>query len=351
MSYLLEYAMEIVKNFVGYRFFLAFFVVICHVYNYEGIGDFAVNAFFLLQGFLVGTKYPIAIDKRTNLSKYALKNIINSLAKIYPVYLMMTLVFFLLHLFALHKGIEEMLYSLGAHIFLIQNMWHEKFVESLNTPTWFLSAYYFNLLMFLCATNLSNKYGSKSVFMLFTTYSIFYFFIIFTTGLYNNYTCYFFAMLRFIDFLFGYILSVYVSKIKKCGFEINYTINLLLLLCVVSYGILFYLKSIYELPSFVSRDFIYLIPSSILMILLFSCDKKKTFITKWLSCDLIQFLGNLSIGIYMYHFIFVRVFFYLYPNMNKLFELVIVVLASIIISYYSQKLFENKIYYIIKRHI
>lgn len=339
--------MEIVKNYVGYRFILALFVVICHVYNNEGIGDFAVNAFFLLQGFLVGMKYPITMKKGLS-SNYGIKNIINSLAKLYPVYLVMTFVFFLLHMYTLHKDSVEMFYSLGAHIFLIQNMWYEKFVESLNTPTWFLSAYYFNLIMYLCASKLSYKYGKKSVLVLCMAYLLFYFLVIFTTGINNNYTCYFFAMMRFADFLFGFIVSIYVVNKKRLILGINYSIKKQLLLCAVLYGIIFYVKNNYTLPSFISRDYIYMIPSSILMVLLFSWDKKKMFITNWLSCDLMQFLGSTSMGIYMYHFIFVRMFFYLYPNMNKLLELIIIIVASIIISYYSQKIFENKIYNFIK---
>ena len=278
-------------------------------------------------------------------------NIKNSLAKLYPVYFMMTIVFFMLQLVAIHKPIVEMLYSLIAHTLLVQNMWYDRFVEPLNSPTWFLSAYFFNLVAFVVMMQLYCKQGKNVTYAFIVLYVFFYFVVIAMTGLCNDYPCYFFAPMRFFDFLIGYSIANFIIENKVIvGFVIkckDWIEIFCLLLCALVYSSNAYMV----LPSFISRDLIYVVPLSMLMVVLCILDNEKTPVGGLLKQRWIMSLGNLSMGIYIYHFLFVRIFVYLFPDFNKYISLLVVITASIVASFYSQKYFEKRTYNWIVRHL
>lgn len=321
--------MGYIANLGGLRFLLALAIVIEHVLLLSPVGHCCVNIFFVISGFLLERK-------RLNKGHVKIADIKKTLIRLTPGYVTMLFVFFFIQYLILKK---LWIVSLFAHIAYVQTWFISTFHQPLNSPTWFLSVYVTLIIFHFLTQRLGG--GVRAIFVIalitihyFAGYS-------FSEDSEISWWYYNFPVAQMVAFFGGCYLANWFNShgtfkpIKYAG-----TIQTLALLMVVFNIFLGYCSSI----SFRFSLNILYAPISILLIwVMVRTDGQRTAINRIFENKYVQMGGGISLQMFIYHFLFVRIFYYVVPELTGWITVPIVVILTLISSYLMEKYYERPI--------
>lgn len=350
-----------IKVLTGMRFLAAFAVLISHSFSifndkFSLLGGIGVFYFFILSGFILSYNYQNKI-KCGNITWY--KFILLRLARIYPIYFMVMLIWGIYGCF--HQAYAT---NSGGLWFFIKTLFLlQSFTLSgsgfFNPPSWSVSV---ELFFYVCFIPLIRFYKNNVYHLILLIaiiqliWSVIYYNFIpensQTWGYYSN------PYYRVIDFIFGIMIYQLFNKNKIQLFnKMNnkYQENSLQYFCIVSLielivlcmPFLFY----YKVESYyLQAPFIYhLVPMLMMGLILVTFLQSNGFIKKLLSTKICCLLGESSYNLYLIHWIFIFGIF----SQRSIFETLMldlfVVILSIIIFIYIEKPLHNNLRNVIKR--
>lgn len=299
-----------IKPLTSLRFFFAFFVFLSHLSylkedkNYKGIfesvfseGFLGVSFFFILSGFILALNYRDKfINKKITLKKFYIAR----LARIYPLHFITMLV----SIFALGSGFKNLLYN----VLLIQSYIPDsKVFFSYNAPSWSISDEMFFYALFPALIIIVYKLSN---FLKITILAAFISLILFLNFILvdekeAHYWLYISPFIRIFDFLLGILLFdllLYLKnkkpELKQSSLnflEIGGIITLIVFLIFHENIAINYRFSIY-----------YWLPMC--MIILgasssFIFKETTTWTSKVLSWKGLVYLGEISFGFYLIHYL------------------------------------------------
>ena len=326
--------MNYILNFNGLRGILAMLVVFAHVSQNQICGKYAVCTFFVLSGFLYGLKYSL------NEKRIQFKNILNSMSKLYPGYFITLVLFALMAVFLLHKDLLVIVKSFFAHIFFFQTWVPHTWFELLNSPTWFLSAYFGILLIFFVV---QERYILLFSFLLLT--------MVLCVFVSEIYWLFFVSpYMRFYDFIIAYFCGKLVGKRNQFDPSCIKQ-SFLFLVTILSIVATIICRIIYWdlMPDSIKYSFIYL-PSSIVVVCVCYVTEKCN-LSFFLKSRVLQYLGSISMQLYIYHWFFARIFFYVFPSASIYVSFLVVVALSVLTAHFMKKYVEKRIYDIVQKRI
>ena len=338
-------------------------IILVVLFHYEIVpfsgGFIGVDIFFIISGYLI-TK--IIIRKDHNAFSY-FGFIKNRIRRIFPgliIMIMFVTLSFILILTPDH--LTKLSHSIISNIFLIPNFyfWTQSNYFDISSSfkpilhTWSLGVefhFYFLwpiLLVFILKLNLIKKINI--LLILFIIISILFIEYVITKGpvfenklLYGKLikdTLFFLSPFRFFEFLFGSLLAINLARPKN-----NFLNEIIFILGL---GLIFF-SSVYingdaHFPSLIS-----LLPLFGAVFLIYS--KEAKYSAYFLRNRFINFFGNISYSLYLYHWpVYVFIKYYKYSSLNfsyKLFAFLISLLLSYISFQFIEKYYlkkENKIF-------
>ena len=339
-----------IKPLTSLRFFFAFMVFLSHIgfvnvdsplYNWlhrnvfrEGL--LGVSFFFILSGFILSYTYEQKVPlKRNKLYNFYLSRF----ARIYPLHLITIF-------FALPILISQNLLNLKAlffNLFLIQSFVPiPKIYYSINPPSWSISNEMFFYLLFPIYIYLFNRYKNLHVYFFF----FFYILIIILHQIipvqYKEFFLYVNPLIRTLDFILGISLLKFYTQNKNMFLnkKNSFIIYTFLEFAVCFMFLLFFI--LHNIADYTYRFSIYYwIPmSAIIYIFAFQGGA----ISKFLSHKWLIFLGEISFGFYMIHFVVLYYALWLKPiffsGLNDIIYAFFIFTFTLIFSFISYKWYE-----------
>ncbi|MDH6354436.1 peptidoglycan/LPS O-acetylase OafA/YrhL [Dysgonomonas sp. PH5-45] len=345
-----------VKPLTSLRFFFALMVLLSHCSS-ERVAPFfdkhifqegyaGVGFFFILSGFIIAYSYRERIlEGEVSREEFWVARI----ARIYPLHILTLLMVIFAGLVPFKSAISWITHFVP-NLFLIQSFIPvNHFYYSFNSPSWSLGCEQLFYLLFPFLISWLND--SKKLLLILIPLII-----VALTGMYftpdeetiTNSIWYVNPITRLPDFLIGLFLFHIYDKYKNIN--ISYTKASLLEISSIVLLLAFYLLSGYF--SIVYRASIYYwIPIS-LTILIFAF--RQGVISKILSNQYLVRLGEVSFGIYMFHFIIIILFNKIINETNvslpfyiSFFIIIFIVLS---VSFLSYHYFEKPIAHLIKSY-
>ena len=320
-----------IKSLTSLRFFFAFFVFVSHCrflqheafYNqYLAEGHVGVSFFFMLSGFILSKTYK---DKFLNNNISLKKFYILRFARIYPLYLFTLLLTIPDKIELTKTGILQLIMNICMlQSYIPFSNWYFSF----NLPSWSLSDEMLFYLIFPFFVVLSNRKLLISFFSLLGTFALLFVLIksdaligithintaaakIYESATYNSlhWIYYINPIVRTLDFIFGIVLFNIFSK-KQLG---SYKYMDVIAVSLFSIFFSFHLSIMKEL----TYSIYYWIPVA-LMIYSFSLENGP--VSKLLSNKVLIYLGEISFGFYLFHWISIKYTYILihtyYPQTN-----------------------------------
>ncbi len=259
-------------------------------YTYD-YGSTIVLFFFMLSGF------HISLTWRNKISGNSKDFIIKRCSKVFPIQWIMTLLFLLF-------GVNVVsLWAIPFHLTLTQSfnpLWKINF--TLNVPSWFMSSLFFCYLF----TPILLKWFNKDIKLVSILLVITI--ILFTAFLYvlpysigRRWVSYLNPFYRLVDYSVGMVLGVYWSRLYEF---IDVKLNVRRLVCTIleSLSIVFiFFFMMYE-PIFKLNPYrVIFYPFILLFIIIFTYSNG--YVSRLLSNRYLYKLGNLSMSIYMTHYL------------------------------------------------
>ncbi len=301
-----------IKPLTSLRFFFAFFVFLSHLSfvktenslfnwlqrNIFFEGYLGVSFFFILSGFVLAYSYREKFSQNTITKK---SFYLARFARIYPLHFLTLILAVPIIYFHNSSGIIR---SFLANLFLIQSF----IFFSFNAPAWSISDEMFFYLIFPFIIILLGKVKILKI--------LFYFLVpvILITGIIlipeHDQKAFFYVnpIVRSFDFILGILLydlfkkqkfSSYFSTVKRATFLEIFTLST------------FFIFFIFH--NFLNRSFRYSIYYWIPMcLIIYTFAQNKGWISKLLSNKTLVFLGEISFGFYMIHYLVIT-----YGNMLK----------------------------------
>lgn len=282
----------------GWRFIFSLLIIVHHLpeswrepfKNYD-FGNTIVLFFFILSGFLLTRGY---YEKLIN-GKIKYKDfIVKRISTIFPLQWLLTLLFVLF-------GINLTTYwAIPFNLTLTQSLvpfWEINF--TMNTPAWFLSSIFIcYLLAPLVFKYLANKKFNFLLIYLSIVVAYNLFVLLLPENIGTRWLCYINPFARLIDFSVGILFALYWDDIKTIfeGILKNKILGTVFELLVI--GAVFFFFAYEPIQEF-NNYTVLRYPIIILFIIVFALSFG--FVTKILSSNLFQILGDLSIAIYMTH--------------------------------------------------
>jgi peptidoglycan/LPS O-acetylase OafA/YrhL len=298
-----------IKPLTSLRFFFAFCVFLSHLSflkddgRYKGIFDsvfsegfLGVSFFFILSGFILALNYREKfLNKKITLKKFYVARF----ARIYPLYF----VTMLASIPAMYSSFKILLYN----AFLIQSyIPDQKYFFSYNAPSWSISDEMFFYVLFPVLIVISHKLHTILKILLVAGFVTLI--ILLNNILSENqahYWLYISPFTRVFDFILGILLFdlVLYLKNKKTSlnknifniFEIGGILTLLIFFIFHDYLPISYRFSIY-----------YWLPMCLIILSAansFISEKSTTWISKFLSWKWFVYLGEISFGFYLIHYL------------------------------------------------
>ncbi len=298
-------------------------------------GEIFVDFFFVLSGFVIAYNYSTRINTVKDLLKFKLKRIL----RLYPLHILMLLIFSLLEV-AKYFVNKKVGMSPSTEPFLINNI--NTFVHNLtltngflplnsfNIPSWSISVEFFAYFLFSLIILLIKS--RKIRFFIFASISFFSLCYIMNGG----------GTLKsmenedgFVRCCFSFFLGTIIfNSLNFIKFNSKYT-NFLILIFLV-----FLVISL-----IIQNNFLGILLFSI--ILLISVSEQNNLFVKILSIKPLLYLGSISYGVYMIHFFviwvevqFTRFIFKINPDGITI--VITTIFFTILLSYLSKNYLENK---------
>ncbi|MCD9854176.1 acyltransferase [Epilithonimonas sp. JDS] len=298
-----------IKPLTSLRFFFAFFVFLSHLYflekekNMEYIvknlfseGFLGVSFFFILSGFILALNYREKFQNKT-ISLRAFY--IARFARIYPL-------FFITMLAAVpfaYSGIKVLI----CNTFLLQSyIPYEKYFFSLNAPSWSISDEMFFYALFPFLIGITYKLGSFIKILL--CFSFIFLIVILNVTLAEDqahYWLYISPFVRVFDFVLGILLLDFCLYLKKIKTDFNPKLFSLFEVSAFALLMIFFLCKDYVSISY-RYSIYYWLPMCLIILTAansFIFEKKETFISNMLSRKWLVYLGEISFGFYLIHYL------------------------------------------------
>jgi peptidoglycan/LPS O-acetylase OafA/YrhL len=298
-----------IKPLTSLRFFFAFCVFLSHLsylkddVRYKGIfenifseGFLGVSFFFILSGFILALNYREKfISKKITLRKFYVARF----ARIYPLYFITMLA----AIPALYSSFKILLYN----VFLIQSyIPDQKYFFSFNAPSWSISDEMFFYALFPVLIAIS--YKLHKIFKIILVIAFISLLILLNnvlSGEEAHYWLYISPFMRVFDFILGILLFDIALYLKKTKTSLNQnTFNLFeiggILTLVVFFAFHKYLPISYRFSIY------YWLPMCLIILSAansFISEKGTTWISKFLSWKWFVYLGEISFGFYLIHYL------------------------------------------------
>lgn len=327
----------------GLRAIAALYVLFLHSTQLRGMfdntGEFCVALLFIISGFLMAEKK--VADARLFTTE--------KVAKLYPVNILCLLI-------AVYIFRKELYYRWPAYLcnlFLVQS-WvpnPDFYFFSGDPVSWFLSDIMLAYLLFPWLSKLFKSHFTAGIIIFLTLSGIT---ILAAQFLYPQNKIdglvYIAPYSRILDFMAGMIAGIIASGLRRFNDNRMQAVSLVVLilaLCTVSF-----------IPKSISLTFWWYIPCALLIISLSQGDGRNGFLGKILSGRFLVWLGDISFGIFMYHFPIIWIMdvsahkfgFTITPATQLILALIFTVFAA----YLSKKYFEHpvnaRIHQLIYRH-
>ncbi|MCQ9640310.1 acyltransferase [Chryseobacterium sp. WG14] len=298
-----------IKPLTSLRFFFAFFVFLSHLSylkedeRYKTMfndifseGFLGVSFFFILSGFILALNYR---DKFKNKTITLKKFYIARFARIYPLYL----VTILISIPMLYSSFKILLYN----IFLIQSyIPDQKYFFSFNAPSWSISDEIFFYALFPILIGISFKFSRIfKILLLIIFVSLLIVLNNFLPEEKSHYWLYISPFTRIFDFILGILLFDVALYLKNKKISLQKSIRTFFEIGALSTLVLFF---IFHNNFPISYRFsIYYWPPMCLIILTaansFISEKNITWITTFFSWKWLVYLGEISFGFYLIHYL------------------------------------------------
>lgn len=341
-----------IKNLQALRFVFSFTILVSHLlghkYSTFGLGEYGVDGFFVLSGFVLSVAYGHKIDKSLFSTRYFF---IKQWLKLYPLHIC---TFILAIFYEAYYGNFYEWYRLIPPVFLVQS-WipNESFHYIPNGSSWSLCGFFFFYLLFSALYIRITRIPTRRLLVIAVAFLALYVALVVNSPeKYVYAVIYTSPLLRLPDFILGIVLYRLFSSDKGrwIGNSLNnLNIPLLTLIEVVVLlspllAFIVYGETNHALRC-VSLFWIFVA----VQLLLFSwIDGGKGLVTRLFHSRAMMFLGSISFEIYLIHMFFV-------PTMRSIafklgyFEagpLALLLLVTVIIptSYIAKKYFVDKIY-------
>ncbi|WP_333850829.1 acyltransferase family protein [Epilithonimonas sp.] len=297
-----------IKPLTSLRFFFAFCVFLSHIpfskddsssYLYNHIfseGFLGVSFFFILSGFILALNYRNKFkNKEITLKKFYIARF----ARIYP-----------LHFFTLLASIPVMFNSIKVlifNIFLLQSyVPNPKYYFSYNAPSWSISDEMFFYTLFPLLILIS--YKLKPFFKILLLIGFICLIIIMNQLLPENkihYWLYISPVTRVFDFILGILLFDLCLYIKNSKINISRSVyNFIQVSAFVILALFFICKD--YLPISYRYSIFYWLPMCLIILTSassFFLQKKESIVSKILSWKWLVYLGEISFGFYLIHYL------------------------------------------------
>ena len=330
------------------RFVAAFFVVIYHftLFYQERVNQYVkmfmhnlgigVDLFFIISGFLIVYLLISEKEKTKTISLY--KFYIRRILRIFPLYYLIVGISYLLF----HKSNPEIQFS--KYLLFMGNFWMIKvdsWTVSVLNPLWSICIEEHFYLLIPVLLLLLPKKTFPYLFYIIILCSLF-FRIYITENVENNWMSIYCHTLSKCDLLAIGGLFAYYFQTKK----LNYNIPINLFYCTFFCLILFmiFIDSVDYTTWYYAgfRKYIFAIPMLILFYAIIIQPNKYSFIDKITNNKLINYLGKISFGLYIYHSLISEISLRII-NSTSLKIVLLNLVLTIILSSLSFELFEKQI--------
>ncbi len=295
------------------------FAAIFNIPYYFDFGNSIVLFFFILSGFHIALTWKDKIEG--NEKTFMLKRI----SKIFPLHVLITLIYVVL-------GINLVsLWAIPFHFTLTQSLipfWEINF--TLNTPSWFLSSLFICYLCTPLLLNFARLNVRKFIFIYFSALTFYLIFLCLVDGHIGlRWIAYINPVVRLFDYSLGIILGLLWDKGYLVGrndltkYASIFEIGALLLFFLVMRC-----EPIVKLNSYTALRY----PIVLLLIIVFTLNKG--YISRILSNKLFNWIGSLSMSIYMIQGI-ILYFVHLLPCMDISITVILVYGLILLFSYFT----------------
>jgi peptidoglycan/LPS O-acetylase OafA/YrhL len=280
-----------------------------NISSFDAGGDCGVAFFFLLSGFVLSMGYGSKIDNNT-FSFYGF--IKRRLIKVYPLHLLCLLLFLIIFR-------PDITIRLLFNTLLLQS-WipDDSYYFSYNGVSWFLSSILFCYFLFPFAYRNTNK---RTLFFIVVYYIIAY--IVIPYKMVNE-LLYVSPFIRFVDFYLGIILYK-IYKNRK-GITSNASLIELLLVILLSIALIVYP---YTDEKFRNAPLYWFI----LLPIIYVFTQQQGVVSRCLQYRVLQWLGSLSMPIFMLHPIVFRTMFHFFPSIPSLLMLILCFSITVALSW------------------
>lgn len=340
-----------IRPLTSLRFFFALMVFFSHLsfvqtdwafYNWlkRNIffeGYLGVSFFFILSGFVLSYNYQEKLKAKSITKK---EFYIARFARIYPLHIL-TLIFMGA---SLYINNQFSINTFFPNLFLVQSFIPlQEYYFSYNSPSWSISNEMFFYMLFPFLFFKTNKKG---------LFFIAIFFWILILGIFNpppeihKTIFYINPIVRLSDFMLGIILFRLYQSNRLISFFQKYAHFFEILACII---FLLFLS----LHNYVDRGYRYSVYYWFPMLfIIWVFANQKGLISKILSLPFFVFLGEISFGFYMFHFLVITVGIqlkqYLYREIDDIVLAIFMLFCSLLISFAPYKWYEKPINQYIK---
>jgi peptidoglycan/LPS O-acetylase OafA/YrhL len=330
------------------RFIAAFSVVIYHftLFYQESVNQYVkmfmhnlgigVDLFFIISGFLIVYLLITEKEKTKTISLY--KFYVRRILRIFPLYYLIVGISYLLF----YKSNPEIQFS--KYLLFIGNFWmidvNSWTVSTLN-PLWSICIEeHFYLLIPVLLLLLQKK--SFPYLFYFIIFCSLFFRIYITENIENNWMDIYCHTLSKCDLLAFGGLFAYYFQIKKLNYNIPIYLFYCTLFCLMLF--MFFVESVDYTTWYYAgfRKYIFAIPMLILFYAIIIQPNKYSFINKITNNKLINYLGKISFGLYIYHSLISEISLRIL-NRTSLKIVLLNLVLTIILASLSFELFEKQI--------
>ncbi|WP_369800273.1 acyltransferase family protein [Xylanibacter muris] len=262
-----------------------------------------------------------------------MKKWFNSILKLYPAYLLTIIFFAFIGITVINKSFQTIGFSFALHLIYAQSIIPYDLIEPLNSPTWFLSTYFAILLIYWAV--------QKTIGINFWIVIVIAAFG-FLGGAFVDDKHWFFYIspyTRCVDFLIGFqIGKLSLVRNKECHKCILLEICIILIV-----GFTLAVRLYTDIPECIKYSYVYLPSSLSIVYILYTIDKKPVLLSKLLQGKFIQKMGMLSMEIFIYHWVYARICFYVYKDIPTWVLFPTVLALTLLTSLFMRSFFEKPI--------
>lgn len=276
--------------------------------HYDADGDCGVAFFFLFSGFMLSMGYGQKFSDGTFDFKQFIKR---RLLKIYPLHLLTLAIFLLLFR-------PEITHRLLLNALLLQS-WipDDSYYFSYNSVSWFLSTLLFSYILFPFLYRHANKF---TLFVVLVYYVIAYFIIPYNM---INELLYVSPLIRFVDFFLGIMLYKAYSRRSEIANAniVEVLLTILLIIAIIVYP--FIDDKLRNAPLYwvVLLPFVYIFA------------QQQGIVSRCLQWKVLNWLGSLSMPIFIIHPIVFRIMIHFLPSIPSLLMLALCFCITITLSW------------------